>query len=342
MFESEFERSLFALRQEKLKQIAALGHAAYPNHYRTTHDIPALRAHFDGSTAEQLEAERPQVSIAGRIMAIRAQGKAGFAQLQQGGQRLQIYVRLDAVGEQAFQLYKLLDLGDHIGVTGYLFRTRTGELTVHVDTIAFLTKSMLALPEKYHGLEDVELRYRQRYLDLFINTDVRAVFVKRAQVLRAIRRFFDERGYLEVETPMMQSIAGGAMARPFVTHHNALDMSLFLRIAPELYLKRLVVGGLDRVYEINRNFRNEGVSTQHNPEFTMLEFYQAYTDYQGLMDHTVELLKQTAMDAVGEQAFQLYKLLDLGDHIGVTGYLFRTRTGELTVHVDTITFLTKS
>ncbi|HEY3990208.1 MAG TPA: lysine--tRNA ligase [Acidobacteriaceae bacterium] len=303
MFESEFERSLFALRQEKLKQIAALGHAAYPNHYRTTHEIPALRERFDSWTAEQFDpergGERVEVSIAGRIMAIRGQGKAGFAQLQQGGERLQIYVRLDAVGEQAFQLYKLLDLGDHIGVTGYLFRTRTGELTVHVDTITFLTKSMLALPEKYHGLEDVELRYRQRYLDLFINTDVRAVFVKRAQVLRAIRRFFDDRGYLEVETPMMQQIAGGAMARPFTTHHNALDMPLFLRIAPELYLKRLVVGGLDRVYEINRNFRNEGVSTQHNPEFTMLEFYQAYANYHDLMDLTEELVKFVAMEVNG-------------------------------------------
>jgi lysyl-tRNA synthetase, class II len=299
VFESEFERSLFALRQEKLQQIAALGHAAYPNHYRTTHEIPALRARFDSSTAEQLEAERTQVSVAGRLMAIRAQGKAGFAQLQQGGERLQIYVRLDAVGEQAFQLYKLLDLGDHIGVTGYLFRTRTGELTVHVDTITFLTKSMLALPEKYHGLEDVELRYRQRYLDLFINTDVRAVFVKRAQILRAVRSFFDERGYMEVETPMMQSIAGGAMARPFTTHHNALDIPLFLRIAPELYLKRLVVGGLDRVYEINRNFRNEGVSTQHNPEFTMLEFYQAYANYHDLMDLTEELVKFVAMEVNG-------------------------------------------
>jgi lysyl-tRNA synthetase class 2 len=299
VFESEFERSLFALRQEKLQQIAALGHAAYPNHYRTTHEIPALRAGFDNSTSEQLESDRVQVSVAGRIMAIRAQGKAGFAQLQQGGQRLQIYVRLDAVGEQAFQLYKLLDLGDHIGVTGYLFRTRTGELTVHVDTITFLTKSMLALPEKYHGLEDVELRYRQRYLDLFINADVRAVFVKRAQILRAIRRFFDDRGYMEVETPMMQSIAGGAMARPFTTHHNALDIPLFLRIAPELYLKRLVVGGLDRVYEINRNFRNEGVSTQHNPEFTMLEFYQAYANYHDLMDLTEELVKFVAMEVNG-------------------------------------------
>jgi lysyl-tRNA synthetase, class II len=299
VFESEFERSLFALRQEKLQQIAALGHAAYPNHYRTTHEIPALRARFDGWTAEQFEADRTNVSIAGRLMAIRAQGKAGFAQLQQGGERLQIYVRLDAVGEQTFQLYKLLDLGDHIGVTGYLFRTRTGELTVHVDTITFLTKSMLALPEKYHGLADVELRYRQRYLDLFMNTDVRAVFVKRAQVLRAMRRFFDDRGYMEVETPMMQSIAGGAAARPFTTHHNALDIPLFLRIAPELYLKRLVVGGLDRVYEINRNFRNEGVSTQHNPEFTMLEFYQAYANYHDLMDLTEVLVKFVAMEVNG-------------------------------------------
>jgi lysyl-tRNA synthetase, class II len=299
VFESEFERSLFALRQEKLQQIAALGHAAYPNHYRTTLEIPALRARFDGWTAEQFEADRTNVSIAGRIMAIRAQGKAGFAQLQQGGERLQIYVRLDAVGEQAFQLYKLLDLGDHIGVTGYLFRTRTGELTVHVETITFLTKSMLALPEKYHGLADVELRYRQRYLDLFMNSDVRAVFVKRAQILRALRTFFDGRGYMEVETPMMQSIAGGAMARPFTTHHNALDIPLFLRIAPELYLKRLVVGGLDRVYEINRNFRNEGVSTQHNPEFTMLEFYQAYANYHDLMDLTEELVKFVAMEVNG-------------------------------------------
>ncbi len=296
MFDSEFERSLFALRQEKLQQIAALGHAVYPNHYRITHEVPDVIRDYMEASAEQLEAERINVSVAGRIMAIRAQGKAGFAQLQQGGKRLQIYVRLDAVGEQAFHLYKLLDLGDHIGVTGYLFRTRTGELTVHVDTITFLTKAMLALPEKYHGLADVELRYRQRYLDLFMNAGVRDVFVKRAQVLRAIRRFFDERGFLEVETPMMQSIAGGALARPFVTHHNALDIPLFLRIAPELYLKRLVIGGFDRVYEINRNFRNEGVSTQHNPEFTMLEFYQAYANYHDLMDLTEELVKFVAME----------------------------------------------
>ncbi len=299
MFESEFERKQFALRQEKLQQIAELGQPAYPNHYTTTHTIPEIRQQHDADTAEQLEARRVEVSIAGRIMAIRAQGKAGFAQLQQGGARLQIYVRLDAVGEQGFQIYKLLDLGDHIGVKGYLFRTRTGELTVHVDSLTFLAKAMLILPEKYHGLSDVELRYRQRYLDLFMNTEVRDVFAKRAQVLRAIRRFFDARGYLEVETPMMHPVAGGAAARPFRTHHNALDLELFLRIAPELYLKRLVVGGLDRVYEINRNFRNEGISTQHNPEFTMLEFYQAYSNYHDLMDLTEELIVAVAREVNG-------------------------------------------
>ena len=316
MFDSEFEQNLFELRKGKLKEIEKLGQAAYPNKFAATQSIPVVRALWDKATAEELEAKRVTVAVAGRIMAIRLQGKAGFATLQQaslwagaetpdwrslepGLPKLQIYVRLDAVGEQGFALYKLLDLGDHIGVTGYLFRTRTGELTVHVETLTFLAKAMISLPEKYHGLADVELRYRQRYVDLFANLDSREVFVKRAKVLKALRKFFDERGYLEVETPMMQPIAGGAMARPFTTHHNALNMDLFLRIAPELYLKRLVVGGIDRVYEINRNFRNEGVSTQHNPEFTMLEFYQAYANYHDLMDLTEELIKFVALEVNG-------------------------------------------
>ena len=352
MFESEFEEKLFALRQEKLKEIGKLGQqqglseaeATYPNSYPVAAEgIPELRARYIDTarpaTAEELAANRVEVAIAGRVMQIRVQGKAGFAQLQQGGVRLQIYVRKDDVGEAQFGIYKLLDLGDHIGVRGYLFVTRTGETTVHVTELRFLAKALLALPDKYHGLEDVELRYRQRYVDLFMNTgqsakqaehgpaqkvaddpdapagtessgesqplheaappNVRKVFVKRAQILRALRKFFDERGYLEVETPMMQPVAGGAAARPFTTHHNALDLPLFLRIAPELYLKRLVVGGMDRVYEINRNFRNEGVSTQHNPEFTMLEFYQAYANYHDLMDLTEELVKFVAREVNG-------------------------------------------
>ncbi len=299
MFDSEFERNLFDLRKTKLEEIEKLGQAAYPNQFPASHTISAVRAKWGETVAEDLETTRVTVAVAGRIMAIRAQGKAGFATLQQGGQRLQIYVRLDAVGEQGFALYKLLDMGDHIGATGYLFRTRTGELTIHVERLTFLSKAMLALPEKFHGLADVELRYRQRYVDLFTNLDAREVFVKRSKVLQSIRRFFDERGYLEVETPMMQQIAGGAAARPFKTHHNALDMDLFLRIAPELYLKRLVVGGLDRVYEINRNFRNEGISTQHNPEFTMLEFYQAYANYLDMMQITEELVEYVAHEVNG-------------------------------------------
>ena len=299
MFESEFERSLFALRQQKLVEIVKLGQAAYPNQFPSTHTVPALRAQWNDATAEALEATRSTVAVAGRLMAIRAQGKAGFATLQQGGERLQIYVRKDAVGDDGFALYKLLDIGDHIGVVGYLFRTRTGELTIHVERLTFLAKAMLSLPEKFHGLADVEVRYRQRYVDLFTNLDARQVFVKRAAILRALRKYFDDRSFLEVETPMMQQIAGGAAAKPFKTHHNALDQDLFLRIAPELYLKRLVVGGFDRVYEINKNFRNEGTSTQHNPEFTMLEFYQAYSNYQDLMQLTEELVEYVAREVNG-------------------------------------------
>jgi len=313
VFESEFERNLFELRKQKLGEIEKLGQARYPNQFPFTHTIPDIRARWDHATAEELDAHRTTVAVAGRIITIRQQGKAGFATLQQAGERLQIYVRLDAVGEQGFALYKLLDLGDHIGVTGYLFRTRTGELTIHVERLTFLAKAMLSLPEKFHGLSDVELRYRQRYVDLFSNLDSRAVFVKRAKVLKALRQFFDERGFLEVETPMMQQIPGGAAARPFRTHHNALAMDLFLRIAPELYLKRLVVGGLDRVYEINRNFRNEGISTQHNPEFTMLEFYQAYANYHDLMQLTEEMIEFVARQVNGTTKVEFNgSTIDLG------------------------------
>ena len=293
------DQKIYELRRDKLKQIEALGQLAYPYRYETTHTVPQILDDYSAKTGPELEALRVNVSVAGRIMSIRVQGKAGFAHIQQGGKRLQIYVRLDNVGEKAFQLYKLLDIGDYIGVKGYLFRTRTDELTVHVEELTFLVKDLLPLPEKWHGLQDVETRYRRRYVDLTMNPDVREVFVKRAKVVQSMRRFLDANGFIEVETPMMHPIAGGAVAKPFITHHNTLDTDLYLRIAPELYLKRLVVGGMDRVYEINRNFRNEGISTQHNPEFTMLEFYMAYADYNDMMDFTAEMLAQVAQDVNG-------------------------------------------
>ncbi len=293
------EQKIYELRRQKLGEIEALGQQAYPHKFAFTQTIPQILAEYSSKTADELAATKLRVKIAGRITALRLMGKAGFAHLQQGGEKLQIYAKKDDVGEKGFALYKLLDLGDHVGVSGFLFRTRTGELTVHAEEITFLSKDLLPLPEKWHGLQDVELRYRQRYVDLIMNQDVRQVFVKRAKLVQSIRKFFDARGYVEVETPMMQPIAGGAAARPFTTHHNTLDIDLFLRIAPELYLKRLVVGGLERVYEINRNFRNEGISTQHNPEFTMLEFYQAYADYKDMMQLTEDLLAQVAQDVNG-------------------------------------------
>jgi lysyl-tRNA synthetase class 2 len=292
------EDELLKQRLTRIREIEALGHRPYGRRFEFSHTIPEILAAYSAKTAEELSPEM-RVRIAGRLMTLRHMGKAGFAHLQQSGERLQIYVKKDIVGDRDFQLFKLLDIGDIIAVEGYLFRTRTGELSVHVEQIEFLSKTLLSMPEKWHGLEDVEIRYRQRYLDLIANPEVRKVFVTRARIISSLRRQLEARGFIEVETPMMQPLYGGATARPFVTHHNTLDMDLYLRIAPELYLKRLVVGGLERVYEINRNFRNEGLSTHHNPEFTMLEFYQAYTDYRGLMDFSAEILAQVALDATG-------------------------------------------
>jgi lysyl-tRNA synthetase class 2 len=296
----QFEpREQFEQRLKKLEQIQALGHEPYPREFRWTDTAAALVERYGGSTAPQLEANRHEVRTAGRIVSLRLMGKAGFAHLQGGGKRIQIYVKKDVVGEKGFELFHLLDLGDSVGVRGHLFRTKTNELSIWVNEIFFLSKALLPLPEKWHGLTDVELRYRQRYLDLIANEKSREVFVTRARIIQELRRFFDGRGYIEVETPMMHPIPGGAAARPFVTHHNTLDIDLYLRIAPELYLKRLTVGGFDRVYEINRNFRNEGISTQHNPEFTMLEFYEAYSNYRDLMDMNEQLFALLAKNITG-------------------------------------------
>ncbi|MGA2004084.1 MAG: lysine--tRNA ligase [Terriglobales bacterium] len=291
--------NIYEIRREKLKKIEALGLPTYPRKYSFSHTVPQILSEYGGQTAEELESPRVTVRVAGRVMAIRLMGKAGFAHVQQDGLRLQVYVKKDAVGDAGFELWKLLDLGDHIGVRGYLFRTRTGELSIHAEELTFLSKDLLPLPEKWHGLQDVELRYRQRYVDLVMNPEVREVFLKRSKLVQSLRRYFDGQGFVEVETPMMQPMAGGAVARPFKTHHNALDMDLFLRIAPELYLKRLTVGGFDRVYEINRNFRNEGIGWRWNPEFTMLEAYQAYTDYLGILDTTQSSIEQAVVDVTG-------------------------------------------
>ena len=303
------EDRILQQRYAKINRISRLGFRPYPHNYRSTHTIPDLRSGFDGVNADRLEADQPQARICGRLTTKRRQGKAGFANVKQGGVQIQIYVRRDEVSEQAFELYKLLDAGDLIGVEGRVFRTRTGELTVRANDLQFLSKSILPPPEKFHGLQDVEIRYRQRSLDLISNDDVRRTFIRRDKIIRTLRAAFERRDYIEVETPMMQPVYGGALARPFQTHHNALDMDLFLRIAPELYLKRLTVGGLDRVYEINRNFRNEGLSKQHNPEFTMLEFYEAYSDYQDLIRFSAELLKESAESVLDGSTVAQY-----GDH----------------------------
>jgi lysyl-tRNA synthetase class 2 len=299
-FRLQFEPSdQFEQRKKKLEEILRLGHDPFPHEFRWTDTPWELVQKYSQASVGELETEQRQVRVAGRIVSYRLMGKAGFAHLQGGGSRIQIYVKKDVVGEKGFELFHLLDLGDSVGVRGHLFRTKTNELSVWVEELFLLSKALLPLPEKWHGLSDVELRYRQRYLDLISNEKSRQVFVTRARLIQELRRFFDARGYIEVETPMMHAIPGGAAARPFVTHHNTLDLDLYLRIAPELYLKRLTVGGFDRVYEINRNFRNEGISTQHNPEFTMLEFYEAYSNYRDLMDLNEELFALLATTLTG-------------------------------------------
>jgi lysyl-tRNA synthetase class 2 len=297
---AESDSDLLRNRKENLRRIQELGVPTSPVHYDATASVGEIVERYGGRSGEELEGEKARVATAGRVLAMRTAGKAGFLDLSDGRSRIQVYVRRDAVGDKAFELYRALDLGDWVGVEGEMFRTRTGELSVKAGSLAFLAKCFRPLPEKWHGLKDVERRYRQRYLDLAVNPESRDVFERRAAIVRYLRRFLDSRGFLEVETPMMQPIAGGAVARPFVTHHNALDLDLYLRIAPELYLKRLVVGGIARVYEINRNFRNEGISTQHNPEFTMLEFYQAYAEGADLMRLTEEMLSGLAREVAGE------------------------------------------
>ena len=277
-------------RRANLSDVKALGFEPYPHKFDRTHTITQIVNQFEDQTGEELEAKRPRVRVAGRIHAINKMGKAAFIRFSDGAELLQIYIKSNEVDERTWALFKLLDLGDSIGTEGRLFRTRTGELSIHAESLTFLAKALIPPPDKYYGLHEIELRYRQRYADLIASREVRRVFETRSQIIRLIRRFFDDRGYMEVETPMLTSLPTGAAARPFKTHHNALDIDLYARIAPELYLKRLIVGGFEKVYEINRNFRNEGIDRSHNPEFTMLEWYEAYSEYEDLLKLTEELI----------------------------------------------------
>ena len=287
------------VRRQKLAKLKETGSVVYPNDFRPSHTASEIVANFTDADDAALAAAPQDIRVAGRIMAIRRMGKASFFHMQDRRGRLQVYVQQNTVGEDAYGLFRTLDVGDIVAVSGHLFRTRTKELTLDAQDVRLLTKCLRPLPEKWHGLADVEARYRQRYVDLMVNGEAREVFEKRSRIIRLLRRFFEERDFLEVETPMMQPIPGGAAARPFITHHNTLDMELYLRVAPELFLKRLLVGGFDRVFELNRNFRNEGISVRHNPEFTMLEFYQAYATFEDLIHLTEELFVTIAREVHG-------------------------------------------
>ncbi len=295
---------LFEIRRRKLEEFERSGGEAFPRGFDVDAPLGAVAARFDDHDAEQLEADGERLRLAGRIVNSRGHGKTSFADISDGSGSIQVYMRRDDLGEDVYEAWQKLDLADYVGVEGVLMRTRSGELTLKVDRYTLLAKSLRPLPEKWHGLKDTEIRYRQRYLDLAASDEVREVFRRRAAALRALRAHLDAHGFIEVETPIMQPQYGGALARPFTTHHNALGIDLYLRIAPELYLKRLLVGGLERVYELNRNFRNEGVSAQHNPEFTMLEFYAAYWDYRRMMEFVEELLSVTVEAVLGRSDFE--------------------------------------
>lgn len=297
---------MIRVRREKMAALAAKGMEPFGRRYDVTHHGQDIINHFDSL-------EGQTVSLAGRVMAVRGHGKASFAHLMDMSGRIQLYFRQDVLGDDLYENVHLLDIGDLIGIQGVVFKTQKGEISVKIHTFEILAKSLRPLPEKWHGLKDVETRYRQRYLDLIVNPEVRNTFIVRSKMIQGLRNYLDNRGFLEVETPMMHSIAGGAAARPFITHHNALDMKLYMRIAPELYLKRLIVGGFEKVYELNRVFRNEGISIKHNPEFTMVELYQAYADYEDLMKLTEEAVSQLAQDVLGTM-----KIVYQGQEINLT------------------------
>jgi lysyl-tRNA synthetase class 2 len=319
------ENQIIAERRAKLGELRKSGQA-FPNDFQRQHFAADLHAAWDNKSNEEIEAAAIPVSLAGRMLLKRVMGKASFATVQDMSGRIQLYITNDATGEATHAAFKHYDLGDILGATGTLFKTKTGELSVKVSGLRLLTKALRPLPEKFHGLSDQEQKYRQRYVDLITSEETRRVFRLRSRIIQEIRNFMVERGYLEVETPMMHPIPGGASARPFVTHHNALDMEFFLRIAPELYLKRLVVGGFEKVFEINRNFRNEGISTRHNPEFTMMEFYEAYRDYRYLMDLTEEMLRTVAQSALGTT------LIRYGEHEIDLGKPFARLTVAQAIH----------